>query len=51
MVKWKYTIQFVVRENSVVKELNSFGEEGWELVTERRDDSGNTILTFKRELT
>ncbi len=49
MQKWEY--HAVVRNpyRDVVNELNTLGEDGWELVSIRTSAAGGNVFIFKRE--
>jgi hypothetical protein len=50
MKRWEYKKLLVETYSIKSKDLNVFGEEGWELVSTHQDNSSNfCYLWFKRE--
>lgn len=49
MKRWGYKYLYTSGVGDFLKELNRFGNEGWELVSTERTDSGSYREFLKRE--
>lgn len=50
MKKWEYCMRFLKKGNEYISELNSLGNQGWEIVGLYQEDAIRITFLFKREM-
>ena len=49
--QWEYRVEFLPDQTTAIEQLNTLGEDGWELVAAWSDTPGETMYALKREKT